>query len=198
MKYKFNCFLLFFSLVLVIGCGTDSKTKEQPQRKIDGIDIKDILDADPLWSYVTDLSQLDGIWEGFYSELNTTLNPGIIIKYETEITQTIDASAKKMSSFIKSKMTFSGDITDEDWASMKEEGSAYGEIIIVDDVNYSITATITQDVPGRLLSDENISKMLSSTYYQINKTRDKIRYPSGGYDGEEPHIITLSKKVTQE
>jgi hypothetical protein len=192
VKYKLNYFLLVFFLLLLIACGKNSKTTEQRQRKIDGIDIKDILDADPSWSYVTDLSQLDGIWEGFYSEIHTTLISGITVKFETEVIQTVDASVKNASLFIKSNQTFHGDTIDKHWASIKGEYAAGSKIIMIDDVNHQITVTVTQDV-SKHYSDENISQTLASTLLQINKTGDKIRYPSGGYDGEEPHIIILSK-----
>lgn len=147
-----------------------------------GCDNDPVNGGGDTWSNVTSLSQLNGTWKGSYSFTET--EDGITVKTTTEMTLTINASAKTESGTMKTTMAFSGAGIAESWSGIKETFKETGVSVTFNDSNHSMSMTETF---SDTLDDNDIAEMLASGI-QINQNGTKVKQPAG--DGMPEIIMT--------
>ena len=145
-----------------------------------GCDNDPVNGGGDTWSNVTSLSQLNGTWKGSYSFTET--EDGITVKTTTEMTLTINASAKTQSGTMKITMAFSGAGIAESWSGIKEAFEETG--FTFNDSNHSMSMTETF---SDTFDDNDIAEMLASGI-QINQNGTKVKQPAG--DGMPEIIMT--------
>jgi hypothetical protein len=158
------------------------------------------------WTNVTSLDQLNGTWNGLYSQSMTfkeaieamegnevpwdsemeTLFGGIKAAISADLTLTLNASAKTQSSFTIMTQTYSGGNITAAWAMISAFYSDQPDFT-VDNEKHSIT--MTQDSPVLSISDEDIDELLNRGF-QTNQNGTKIRIPNFMGEGSPELILT--------
>jgi hypothetical protein len=173
---------LTFSLVF-ISCGDD----EEPD----------------VWGDVTELKQLVGTWKGSYSKTQSIAewfetfmrgdNDGFDIDVEqfgnlsvatsANITAVIDANYREVFT-ADITMTFSGQGIEQIWTMFSLLFSMWGDAIVVNNANHSVTMTEEDDIT---LSLDYMSGV------QINQTGGKVLLPAGLMNDAAPEIILIKQ-----
>jgi len=139
------------------------------------------------WTNVTSLSQINGTWNGLYTETQT--KEGITINSVVEITFTINASTGTMSSSLKTTATYSGSNINMWWPSIKEALSEEFDTeasLTFNDSNHSVI--IIQNILAEPISLSDIDDWL------INQNGTKLKQPAD-YEEDLPEIIFLKNPV---
>jgi len=174
------------------------------------------------WSAVTSLAQLNGTWKGTYTEGPSPISDffgareddghggghevdltemfgNMMVTIVSEMTATINATAKTLASTDKTIMTFTGGKINETgvWGKVKENlvGNSESEEGVTETVTYNDnahSATITRVESAQSMEDEEIA-MLTSGALQINQSGNKIKLPADMMGDGSPEVI-LSKQ----
>jgi hypothetical protein len=160
-----------FATLVLAGCSGD-----------DGGEPGD--DGGGKWSNVTHISQVDGTWKAPSNVGPYTMQQGITATQSfTDYTITFDAAAKTMTSSGSTTTTFSGNITDAIWSSVKSNLQS----------NYSgldgVTFSFNDAAHSCTQVNDNFSVAVPENFtgsgYQINQNGTKLKIVVSGAGGYE-------------
>jgi hypothetical protein len=155
------------------------------------------------WSNVTSLDQLNGTWNGSYSqtlsfqdfsgdeweESMATLFGDATVTISATMHIVINANAKTTATSGSTTMTFSGSNINLAWAFITPNFSSE-EGVTINDSNYSITIPFSSEAEE--LTDSDITEMLAYGL-QINQNGTKVKIPAGVMDEDIPAMILVKQ-----
>ena len=154
------------------------------------------------WTAVSSLDQVNGTWKGSYSQ-NMTVKEAFEMSGETwtsemqavvgdvrvtvsaDMLSTINSSAKTQEASVTMTQTYSGGNIAVFWPLISA-GLSGQPGVVIDNTKHSVT--MTENMPARQISDEEIAELLNSGL-QINQNGTKLNMPANAMGQGSPALI---------
>jgi hypothetical protein len=165
------------------------------------------LDEGDVWSDVTSMSQVDGTWEGSYSESLSLLEASVPPEYSDMLNYEVDfeITVETIMTFSEVNETVSGEsniiirVTGPDASAvwliftmmvLPMITSELPEDMIITANNSNKSITMTQDLVETDVSDSSLAAM----GLKINQGGDKLKIPAEAFEGYLSEDVILYKR----